>query len=117
MTEYRNLVIKALDEARRCTARPPCADCAARVDELVAERPGLQAAIDRVQRLAVAAQEKAVAHAIAAERERITARFDEWIEIAMSEPNTHPPAAWKVAFRSLVDPEHPGQLARQDGQP
>lgn len=48
-----------------------------------------------------------VAEAVAAERERIRLLFDQWITIAMSEPNSHPPEAWKIAFADLIsdDPQ------------
>ena len=36
------------------------------------------------------------------ERERITGLFNAWIEILMSEPNAHPPSAWKEAFADLI---------------
>ena len=38
----------------------------------------------------------------AAERERVTGLFSDWIEILMSEPNAHPPSAWKSAFADLI---------------
>ncbi len=38
----------------------------------------------------------------AAERERITGLFGGWIEILMSEPNAHPPSAWKAGFADLL---------------
>ena len=47
------------------------------------------------------------------ERERAITLFDEWIDIIMSEPNSHPPEAWKVAFAALIDPDFPGSLAEE----
>ena len=41
----------------------------------------------------------------AAERERIRTLFGDWIEILMSEPNSHPPSAWKAAFDDLLNIE------------
>lgn len=43
-----------------------------------------------------------VAKAVKAERDRIRGLFDTWITIAMSEPNSHPPEAWKAAFADLI---------------
>jgi hypothetical protein len=42
--------------------------------------------------------------AAAAERERITALFNEWITLIMAEPNAHPPQSWITAFTILVEP-------------
>lgn len=56
--------------------------------------------------------EAALAGAAKAERERIRGLFDEWITLAMSEPNSHPPEAWKIAFADLIGDEPQFPLAR-----
>ena len=57
----------------------------------------------------------AAPHLAAAERERIQQRFSEWIDaVASSPPEPGPPELWKAAFASLIDPDHPGKIIRQE---
>jgi hypothetical protein len=50
-------------------------------------------------------RDRQLAAARAEERERIRTLFGDWIEILMSEPNSHPPSAWKAAFDDLLNIE------------
>jgi len=56
----------------------------------------------------------AVQRATVAERERIRALFDTWITIAMSEPSSHPPEAWKIAFADLISDEPQFAIGREE---
>lgn len=49
-----------------------------------------------------AAIEAAAPHIAAAERDRIEGLFGEWVGILMSEPNSHPPEAWRSGFADLI---------------
>lgn len=92
-------------------------------DELIA----FGAAMDEAQKALAAlagenehlktALDQEVAQAVAGERERIKGLFDRWITIIMSEPNSHPPEAWKIAFADLVsdEPQFPIAGAAPDG--
>ena len=60
-------------------------------------------------------ENEACAEGAAAERERIQQRFSEWIDaVASSPPEPGPPELWKAAFASLIDPDHPGKIIRQE---
>lgn len=56
----------------------------------------------------------AAADGALAERKRIQGLFNDWIEILMAEPNSHPPAAWKAAFDDLINAPQP---AGPDSEP
>ena len=64
----------------------------------------------RVVWLAADFSEMALAEseAAAAERARIEGLFGDWIDILMSEPNSHPPAHWKAGFADLIQPRTEG---------
>ena len=58
--------------------------------------------------------EDAARDVAAAERERIKGLFGEWITIAMSEPNSHPPEAWIAGFARLIGDKPQFKFADDD---